>query len=168
MDTVVLRWPEDASRLDRLRVTNTARLLLVPSGTALPDVEGCLEDFVRLPADAADISARVAALAFRARGHQTTAAVDDSGLLWHREHWVSLPPLERRLAESLIERFGRVVAHGDLIAAAWPNGGGHGGLLRVEILRLRRRSAAVGLQIRTVRSRGYLMQLSSQGSDPDP
>jgi DNA-binding response OmpR family regulator len=41
---------------------------------------------------------------------------------------------------------------------AWPTGVPTRNALDVHVLRLRRRIAPVGLEIRTVRSRGYLMQ----------
>ena len=41
---------------------------------------------------------------------------------------------------------------------AWPEGAPTRNALDVHILRLRRRIAELGLEIRTVRSRGYLLQ----------
>ena len=43
-------------------------------------------------------------------------------------------------------------------SASWPSGVPTRNALDVHVLRLRRRIAPVGLEIRTVRSRGYLMQ----------
>ena len=44
---------------------------------------------------------------------------------------------------------------------AWPNGAPTRNALDVHILRLRRRIAPLGLEVRTVRSRGYLLQVST-------
>jgi DNA-binding winged helix-turn-helix (wHTH) protein len=52
-----------------------------------------------------------------------------------------------------------LVVHRDALAAAgWPDGAPGRNALDVHVLRLRRRLAPVGLGIRTVRSRGYLLE----------
>jgi DNA-binding response OmpR family regulator len=79
-------------------------------------------------------------------------------LLHHRDVWVSLSPVEQALAAVLLDRFGAVVTREMLADRAWPTGVPTRNALDVHVLRLRRRIAPVGLEIRTVRSRGYLMQ----------
>ena len=66
--------------------------------------------------------------------------------------------VERELAGALVERFGAVVGR-ELIRRAWPSGAPTRNALDVHILRLRRRIAPLGLEVRTVRSRGYLLQI---------
>jgi len=44
---------------------------------------------------------------------------------------------------------------------AWPTGAPTRNALDVHILRLRRRIAPLGLEVRTVRSRGYLLQITT-------
>jgi two-component system, OmpR family, response regulator len=51
-----------------------------------------------------------------------------------------------------------VVTRDILADRAWPRGVPTRNALDVHVLRLRRRIAPLGLEIRTVRSRGYLMQ----------
>ena len=58
-------------------------------------------------------------------------------------------------------RFGAVVGRELMARRAWPNGAPTRNALDVHILRLRRRIAPLGLEVRTVRSRGYLLQVST-------
>ena len=66
--------------------------------------------------------------------------------------------MERALAAALVERFGAVVGRDTLVRRAWPAGAPTRNALDVHMLRLRRRIAPLGLEVRTVRSRGYLLQ----------
>jgi DNA-binding response OmpR family regulator len=159
MDVVLLRWPaEDAGR-ERLRAEAVPRLLLVEHGTPPPVVGDELEDWIRVPADEVDLHARVAALEQRA--HARTPGVpdlDDDGVLRYAGSWVPLPPVEARLTQALIDRCGAVVSREALGTAGWPDGPPGRNALDVHVLRLRRRLAPLGLVIRTVRSRGYLLE----------
>jgi DNA-binding response OmpR family regulator len=117
-----------------------------------------LEDWVRLPADQAEIRARLSTLNSRANTDRPVPAVDTDGLLHYRDRWVALSPVEQALAAALTERFGAVVGRDALARRAWPDGVPTRNALDVHILRFRRRIAALGLELRTVRSRGYLLQ----------
>jgi DNA-binding response OmpR family regulator len=76
---------------------------------------------------------------------------------------VSLPPLEARLTASLLQRFGAVVGRETLIKSVWPGGSPGRNALDVHVLRLRRRIAPLELAVRTVRSRGYLLEAAPRG-----
>ena len=150
-----------------IRQAGAPRLLLVPEGEEPPPVADCLEDWVRVPAAENEVRARVDALTVRSQahlpdGHQArppaTPVLDDFGVLRVNGSWVALPPLESRLAEALLERLGAVTSRELLIRAGWPTGAPGRNALDVHVLRLRRRLQPVGLAIRTVRSRGYLME----------
>jgi DNA-binding response OmpR family regulator len=169
MDVTMLRWPEEESRRTRISQAGEPRLLLVPDGEDPPPVGDCLEDWIRVPAAENEVRARVDALAVRSQahhvdGHSGDAAapagpvLDDFGVLRVNGSWVALPPLEARLAEALLERLGAVTSRDLLIRAGWPAGAPGRNALDVHVLRLRRRLTPVGLAIRTVRSRGYLME----------
>lgn len=127
-----------------------------------PLAPDCLEDWVRLGCGELDVRARVSNLETRAATHHTdrTAApvLDDDGVLRHGDRWVSLPPVEARLAVALLDRYAAVVSRDTLTKAGWPSGTSGRNALDVHILRLRRRIHPVGLVIRTVRSRGYLLE----------
>jgi DNA-binding response OmpR family regulator len=142
-----------------LTALGTPRLLLIDSGTSPPLPTDCLEDWLRVPASEEDVRARVACLEVRADAHRTEAPrLDDDGVLRFSDRWVSLPPVEARLCRALVERFGAVVSRDALSRAGWPSADAGRNALDVHILRLRRRLAPASLIIRTVRSRGYLLE----------
>ena len=160
MDVVLVRWPLEAERRERLQTSLTPRLLLLEEGEP-PDPADCLEDWVRVPASEAEVRARVAALRGRAQSHVAAAPeLDPDGVLRFADRWVSLPPVETRLTSALLDRFGAVVSRDALSKAGWPDGAPGRNALDVHVLRLRRRLTPVRLAIRTVRSRGYLLEPS--------
>jgi DNA-binding response OmpR family regulator len=157
----VVRWPADAQRLAELRELRIPRLLVVADGDGdaeLPLPVDCLEDWVTSSAPEWEVDARRQALVLRSGEHAVRPLLDEDGLLHHRDAWVSLSPVEQALAGVLLDRFGAVVTREMLADRAWPSGVPTRNALDVHVLRLRRRIAPVGLEIRTVRSRGYLMQ----------
>jgi len=161
VDVVLLRWPADRARRDQLREDARARLLLVDGAVPPPVVTDELEDWIRVPADDVDVQARIDGLAARRARGLATPELDGDGLLRLDDHWVSLPPVEARLAGALLERFGAVVSRDALARAGWPDGAPGRNALDVHMLRLRRRVASLELAIRTVRSRGYLLERAS-------
>ena len=164
MDVVLLRWPAESARRDELLEAGCARLLLVEDGALPPEPFDCLEDWIRVPAPELDLHARLAALEVRAAHHAPAIpSLDGDGVLRLGPAWVSLPPVEARLTTALLDRFGAVVGREALARAGWPDGTAGRNALDVHVLRLRRRLAAVGLAIKTVRSRGYLLE----AADPE-
>jgi DNA-binding response OmpR family regulator len=69
--------------------------------------------------------------------------------------------VESRLTTALLDRYQAVVSRESLARAGWPDGMPGRNVLDVHIVRLRRRLAPLGLAIRTVRSRGYLLEAES-------
>jgi DNA-binding winged helix-turn-helix (wHTH) protein len=164
MDVVLVRWPGESDRLAQLRQEGRPRLLLVDSDTPPPLTGDALEDWIRVPAREADVRARIAVLSLRAGMNGTAAepVLDEDGVLRFRGQWVSLPPVEARLTRALVERYGSVVSRETLTAAGWPGGAPGRNALDVHVLRLRRRLDPIDLAIRTVRSRGYLLEDAAQ------
>lgn len=171
MDVVLVRWPEERDRREDLRRSGQPRLLLLDGGSPAPTTVDALEDWIRLPADDADVRARVQVLELRALGQGATdgaspPTLDDDGVLRVGGQWVALPPVEGRLATALLERYGAVVSRDTLSRSGWPDGAPGRNALDVHVLRLRRRLTPVRLVIRTVRSRGYVLEAESRpGSD---
>ncbi|MEX2293722.1 MAG: helix-turn-helix domain-containing protein, partial [Acidimicrobiales bacterium] len=158
VDVVVLRWPAERGQVDELRRRRCPRLLLIEEG-APPAPADELEDWIRVPAADADLRARLHELERRAASSRSPSPIlDVDGVLRMESAWVSLPPVEARLTAALLERFGAVVSREDLAAAGWPAGAPGRNALDVHMVRLRRRLATVTLAIRTVRSRGYLLE----------
>jgi len=159
MDVVLVRWPSEADRRRRLQHDGVPRLLLVEEGHPPPHPEDCLEDWIRVPADDVDVRLRVDGLSARSSQHVTeTPDLDPDGVLRFSSVWVSLPPVEARLTRALVDKYGAVVGRDALAKAGWPEGAPGRNALDVHVLRLRRRLATVGLSIKTVRSRGYLLE----------
>ena len=162
MDVVLVRWPLERKRRDALAREGRPRLLLVEDGAVPPVADGCFEDWIRVPADDTDVQARVEGLNLRWNEHGVEKPqLDPDGVLRFGGGWVPMPPVEARLMHALIERFGAVVSREQLARAGWPNGAPGRNALDVHVLRLRRRIVPVGLAIKTVRSRGYLLEPSS-------
>ena len=86
--------------------------------------------------------------------------LDHDGVLRFNGRWVAVPPVEARLAEALIGRIDAVVGRDDLSRVGWPGGDPGRNALDVHMLRLRRRLTPLGLSIKTVRSRGYMLLAS--------
>ena len=160
----LVRWPEEAQLLERLRAERAPRLLLVRSPLPPPKVSDCEEDWVRLPADDGDVRARVRALATRSTRHRPAPQVSPDGRLRSGDGWVALSPVEHRLAELLADRFGEVVGTDVLARAARPGEPATNGALRVHMTRLRGRLRRLSLELRNVRGHGYVMEHATTGS----
>lgn len=158
----LVHWPEEQARLDALRRTNRPRLLLVEHSAAPPRVVDEIEDWIRLPADHRDVTARVDWLRRRAE----PAATIEDGVARTGLGSVIVPELEGRLLATLLSRIGRVVDRPTLMAAGWPDSSPSRNVLDVHLHRLRQRIGPIGLEIRTVRKRGYVLELDAGGPAP--
>jgi DNA-binding response OmpR family regulator len=169
MDVVMVPWPTQEVHRSTLSSVRRPRLLLVDPGVPAPRVTDVLEDWVRLPANEEDVQARVATLAARSESVASgRPGLDADGVLRYDGELVPLPPLEARLASVLLERFASVVSRDGLGRAGWPDGPPGRNALDVHMVRLRRRIHPLGLTIRTVRGRGYLLAKSGWGQKDVP
>ena len=159
VDVVLLRWPVEEDRRAALAAQGRPRVLLRAGAEPAPVVLACRGAWVRLPASDADVEARCRSVSERAVQHlPIRPELDPDGVLRSGADWVSLPPVEARLMAALLERFGAVVSRDQLARAGWPKGAPGRNALDVHMLRVRRRIAPLGLVIKTVRSRGYLLE----------
>ena len=159
VDVVLVRWPLEQARREQLARQGKPRLVMVEGGEAPPLPMDCLEDWIRMPADDADVDIRVECLNRRWSEHRVTRPlIDSSGVLRFGDGFVTLPPVEARLMAAMIDRFGVVVSRDQLARSGWPQGAPGRNALDVHVLRLRRRARPLGLVIKTVRSRGYLLE----------
>lgn len=172
VDVAFLRWPEESDRRSVLVEERRPRLLLLDAGAEPPDPTDCFEDWVTLPVEELELTSRTRALNARVARHQAVEpAVDASGVLRYGDRLLVLPPVEARLAGALASRFGIVVRRDALASSGWPDGPPGRNALDVHLVRLRRRLAGIGLTLRTVRSRGYLLEATASdrpttGGDP--
>ena len=159
-DVVVLRWPEQSGESLTLARAGRPRLLLVGPDADPPVVADWNVDWVRLPADERDVAARIQALARRVRPPERPR-IDEAGRLLYADGWVALSPIEARLAGLLAERFETIVSADALCDHGWADDGKRrprSNALRVHLTRLRRRLAPLGLEVRSVRSKGFVLQ----------
>jgi hypothetical protein len=158
---VVLRWPAEQLTVAHLATRGIPRLLLVDREGDPPVCVDPLEDWVRLPVDDRDVDARLLALRGRAERWFPSSPrprLDGKGRLLRGSKWVALSPIEEQLSGALLEHYGEVVPDDEVLARAWPSGDGNPATLRVQVMRLRRRIAGLGLEIRTIRAKGHLLQ----------
>ncbi len=159
-DIEVVTWPEQATRLAELREATIPRIILV-EGAGLPLVTpDPFEDWIRVPADTADLELRIDTLRRRIEASdEVRPEMDDAGLVRFGTEWVALPPVEARIVSVLVDNWGQVVSREELAAHGWPNESVSGrNALDVHITRIRKRISGSGLAVRTVRSKGYLLE----------
>jgi two-component system OmpR family response regulator len=157
-DVVVVRWPEERAEVERLAGGRVPRLLLVAPTADPPEVGDVLQDWVRLPGHERDVRARLGVLRLRAADMAAAPLVDQHGRLLYKGSWVQLSPIEAGLARILIGTFEEVVNEERLVAGGWQSGQASSNALRVHLHRLRRRLLPLGLEVRVVRSEGWVLQ----------
>ena len=163
MKVEFLRWPAERDRRQRLAADGIPRLLLIENSQTPPVTGDPLEDWIRLPSSDDDVKARVAGL-LEAHNREGRPVIAENGLLRFRGRWTAIPPIEASLIGQLLDHFGTVVSRDDLTHAGWPDSAPGRNALDVHMLRLRRRIDDLGLAIRTVRSRGYLLEIEGEAS----
>ena len=164
MDVALVYWPAEAERLTRLRSARQPRLVMVEEGLP-PTMIDTLEDWLRVPANEADVRIRIATLRERAARSGAAVSIED-GVLRVGGRLVVLPPIEARVATALVERLNAVVGRDVLVRSAWPESAPEGrSVLDVHMARLRRLLRGTGVGIRTVHGRGYFMYLAVDDAD---
>lgn len=157
-DVQYLRWPSESKKRERCQALGVPRLLLLEHQTPAPLCVDALEDWVRPPVTKEDMRTRARALKERAMSC-ITPAVDHNDMLRYGDRWLALSPVEARLMCGLTESYRTVVSREVLVECGWPSQQRPGrNALDLHILRLRRRIAPLGLALRTVWSRGYLLE----------
>jgi DNA-binding response OmpR family regulator len=159
-EVVVLSWPADDGKLPLLAERRVPRLLLVEPEADPPVTDDLLEDWIRLPSDERDIRARLLTLRSRAAGVLAEPAIDGHSRFIFRDAWVALSPIEERLACVLADDFNLIVTEQKLLKQGWPHGAPSSNALRVHLHRLRQRIRPLGLELRAIRSQGWVLQAS--------
>jgi len=159
----LVRWPEEVELRNQLSRAGLPRLLLVAPDCSPPVCWEDQEDWVREPAEPTDITARRMMLMVRTYGAAPppVPVLDADGVVRVGSAWAIIPPVEARLLALLLSRSSQVTARADLLSAGWPNGTSDEHILDSRIGRLRRRVAALGIQIHTVRGHGFLLEVSA-------
>jgi DNA-binding winged helix-turn-helix (wHTH) protein len=157
-DVKLLRWPAEAARRELYRAQGVLRLLVVEGGVAAPVCSDFREDWVRPPISDSDLMVRVATLRAKAEAHRLPQ-VDPCGLLSFGGQTSTVSRTETDLLECLIRQFGQPVPR-ETLQECLPDrpGGTSRNALDLHIMRVRRRIAPLGLVIRTVWGRGYMLE----------
>jgi DNA-binding response OmpR family regulator len=158
-DAVVVFFPAQSERLEALRLADVPRLIVVSEGQEPPALVGEHEDWMRFPAAASEVRARLDALSARAaRRRPPRPSLDDHGVLHVGTAWVALSATNERLVEMLLADFGNVVPTSSLMRALQT---GKRKTIRPYITRLRQSIEPLGLAVRSVRRHGYVMDFAA-------
>jgi DNA-binding winged helix-turn-helix (wHTH) protein len=134
------------------------RLLVVEGGVPAPVCSDIREDWVRTPVSDDDLRARIAALRARADAHRLPH-VDPHGMLRFGGRSTTVSRTETDLLECLVRQFGTLVPRATLRECLPERPGGVSrNALDLHIMRVRRRIQPLGLAIRTVWGRGYVLE----------
>ncbi|MEZ5279548.1 MAG: winged helix-turn-helix domain-containing protein [Acidimicrobiales bacterium] len=158
MEVETLDWEPD--RAAELLSRDQPTLFMVGSGVEGPLCSNPLHDWVREPAADEDVELRLQTLAQRhaaLNGSALTIELGD-GTVRVGDKVEVLPPLEADLLTALLERESKVVSRQSLMTAVWPAGDGDRNRLDAAIHRLRLRVEPLGIDIVTVRRRGYMLR----------
>lgn len=134
---------------------------MVEAGNDAPVCVDPREDWIRAPAPRGDVEARIQALAQRAYGRKTPA-LDSTGILCFGTDSVAISNTQIGMMEHFVAHYGEVVYRSELEQRlAKDTGKITRNALDLQIMRLRRRIASVGLSIRTVWGRGYILEAAT-------
>lgn len=154
----VLRWPDDEPRRRQLAEDAVPRLLVVAELERPPSDLALDEDWIREPVDHEELRSRHAALLQRAGCAAHAPVVDDDGLLWWGDRWVAVPDAQLPIVQLLVARVRQLVRKEDLLRTYEAHGGSPNPVAMKAMLgRLVKRFERVGLDLRAVRGRGYLL-----------
>lgn len=165
-DVKLVRWPAEAASLDGYRAAGVLRLLVVEGQAEPPITNDVKEDWVRPPVSRTDLAARIASLRAKAEVH-AVPRVDPGGVLRYGAKSVAVSPVGTELLTRLVRDFGVLVSRTDL-QRCLQNGCGERNALDLQIMRLRRRIAPLGLVIRTAWGRGYVLVAEEPADDDEP
>lgn len=133
-------------------------MLVVERGAPPPLCIDPIEDWVRAPVSRVDIDARKNSLRERALRYRSPT-VDDGRSLYYNSSVITVSDAQAALLHLFVDHFTEVVSRKDLedrVAERVSRPSRNS--LDLLIMRLRRRVPEVGLAIRTVRGRGYVLE----------
>ena len=156
-------WPADATVRDSLARAGVPRMLLVAADAEPPATLGVDEDWVRMPATAADVIARARQLLrFDELLRVDKPFIDEHRVLHRAGMTVHLSAAEAAVLTVLLRDEGHVVGHVELERAVWLDAAPSRDALDALVYRLRRRVSGLGMSIRSNRSRGFALFLSGR------
>lgn len=153
-----VRWPIEAGILSECRRDKTPCLLVVEGKAKAPICTEPWEDWIRTPAPQQDIEARVKSLIQRTHGSMIPI-VDSTGVLHFGKDSIPISSSQVSLMDQFIAHFEELVYRAELEQCALQQSKGiTRNALDLQIMRLRRRISAIGLDLTTVWGRGYILE----------
>ena len=165
----ILRWPADAGQR-RDRLARGRGCLWVVDTEATPPTIGPGEDWVWRRSDERDLFARLSRLSGRLKADQDDPSleVDDDGNLTRNGTTVILSPTEAAVTNLLGAHLGRVVPRSALATASADNHVLSPRSIDRTVHRLRDLLGPLGLELHTIRGRGFLLDLSHSSNPTVP
>jgi DNA-binding response OmpR family regulator len=160
----ILWWPEEGTRLLRLRDSHVPRLVVI-KGDMLPPLplDWSEEEWLRSPFPAELLDVSLERLAHRIAAQPPAPEMTSGDVLSFRDHSVVLPARESVLARVLATAFGRVVPYAALYAALGLDPDSDENAFLGLVSRLRRHLEPIGLEIHAVRRVGYVLREITRG-----
>ncbi|MBC6447529.1 helix-turn-helix domain-containing protein [Actinokineospora xionganensis] len=153
-----VRWPAESDLREECTALRHLCLLIVEHGAPPPEDLSPNEDWVRPPIVPQDLQARVRQLAARAVLN-TKPVLDPAGILYFRDASVTLSLTQCDMLAPLISRFCGLVYRDELREILEQSGASSSSnALDLHVMRLRRRLQLVGLGVRNVWGRGFVVE----------
>jgi DNA-binding response OmpR family regulator len=156
----LVSWPSQSSLREALARVGVPRVLLVEPDAEPPASLGIDEDWVRMPANDADVLARAVRLTHLAAHLRSDEPYVDDHRVLHRAG-VSIPlnPTESAMLTILLRHRGAVVSVAELEREVWRGSAQSRDAVDAAMYRLRRRLSGLHLVIRSVRNRGFVIDV---------
>ena len=155
----MVQWPRDEALRVSLARAGVARLLLVAEHVDPPDVVGINEDWIRVPADERDLVHRAQRLSrWVAHLASERMVLDDDRIAHRGGAAVVLSEQEAALLRLLMNNTG-LVNRSELEAGLWPDGPPSQRSLDNLVFRLRGHLQKLGVAVRSLRSRGFMIEV---------
>jgi DNA-binding response OmpR family regulator len=153
-----VRWPAESEKRDECHEQRHLCLLIVEHGAPPPDQLSLYEDWVRPPIGREDLQVRVRQLAARAMLNKKPV-LDPAGILHFNDASVTLSFTQCEMLTPLVARYGQLVYRTELREILEDSGASSSSnALDLHVMRLRRRLQIVGLAIRNVWGRGFVIE----------
>lgn len=153
-----VRWPAESKIREECRALRHLCLLIVEHGAPPPDKVGLYEDWVRPPIVPEDLQARVSQLTARAAINEKPV-LDPAGILYFRDSSVTLSMTQCEMLAPLVERYTQLVYRNELREILEQCGASSSSnAMDLHVMRLRRRLQVVGLAIRNIWGRGFVVE----------
>ncbi|GGO10111.1 hypothetical protein GCM10010116_20370 [Microbispora rosea subsp. aerata] len=153
-----VRWPAESDIREECKAMQHLCLLIVEHGAPPPEQVSLYEDWVRPPIVPEDLQARVRQLADRAVLNEKPV-LDPAGILYFRDASVTLSMTQCEILGPLISRYGQLVYRTELREILERSGASSSSnAVDLHVMRLRRRLQVVGLAVRNVWGRGFVLE----------